>query len=139
MKRHYTAVCGSTKTSRRPVRRIVASVDDWDTVIDGLQDELDRYSDPIDLQTEYGSLLIGICEEVEKELGVWLEPSIQLGQGGLLVFDANDNVVADCDYENFNSDVIDLALTADSESEFKKKYKDFLHYLMDDYASENKD
>lgn len=139
MKRHYTAVCGSTKTSRRPVRRIVASVDDWDTVIDGLQDELDRYSDPIDLQTEYGSLLIGICEEVEKELGVWLEPSIQLGQGGLLVFDANDNVVADCDYENFNSDVIDLALTADSESEFKKKYKDFLHYLMDEYASENKD
>lgn len=139
MKRHYTAVCGSTKTSRRPVRRIVASVDDWDTVIDGLQNELDRYSDPIDLQTEYGSLLIGICEEVEKELGVWLEPSIQLGQGGLLVFDANDNVVADCDYENFNSDVIDLALTADSESEFKKKYKDFLHYLMDEYASENKD
>lgn len=139
MKRHYTAVCGSRKMNKRPVRRIVASVDDWDTVIDGLQNELDRYSDPIDLQTEYGSLLIGICEEVEKELGVWLEPSIQLGQGGLLVFDANDNVVADCDYENFNSDVIDLALTADSESEFKKKYKDFLHYLMDEYASENKD
>jgi hypothetical protein len=121
------------------MRRIVASVDDWDTVIDGLQNELDRYSDPIDLQTEYGSLLIGICGEVENELGVWLEPSIQLGQGGLLVFDANDNVVADCDYEDFNSDVIDLALTADSESEFKKKYKDFLHYLMDEYASENKD
>lgn len=139
MKRHYTAVCSSRKMNKRPMRRVVASVDDWDTVIDGLQNELDRYSDPIDLQTEYGSLLIGICEEVEKELGVWLEPSIQLGQGGLLVFDANDNVVADCDYENFNSDVIDLALTADSESEFKKKYKDFLHYLMDEYASENKD
>jgi len=139
MKRHYTAVCSSRKMNKRPMRRIVASVDDWDTVIDGLQNELDRYSDPIDLQTEYGSLLIGICGEVENELGVWLEPSIQLGQGGLLVFDANDNVVADCDYEDFNSDVIDLALTADSESEFKKKYKDFLHYLMDEYASENKD
>ena len=139
MKRHYTAVCGSRKMNKRPMRRIVASVDDWDTVIDGLQDELDQYRDPIDSQTEYGSLLIGICEEVEKELGVWLEPSIQMGQGGLLVFDADDNVVADCDYEDFNSDVIDLALSADSESEFKKKYKDLLHYFMDEYASENKD
>ena len=139
MKRHYKAVCGSRKMNKRPVRRIVASVDDWDTVIDGLQDELDQYSDPIDEQTEYGSLLIGICEEVEKELGVWLEPSIQLGQGGLLVFDADDNVVADYDYADFNSAVIDLALSADSESEFKKEYKDFLHYLMDEYASENKD
>lgn len=139
MKRHYTAVCGSRKMNKRPVRRIVASVDDWDTVIDGLQDELDQYSDPIDEQTEYGSLLIGICEEVEQELGVWLEPSIQLGQGGLLVFDADDNVVADYDYADFNSAVIDLALSADSESEFKKGYKDFLHYLMDEYASENKD
>lgn len=139
MKRHYTAVCGSRKMNKRTMRRVVASVDDWNTVIDGLQDELDWCSDPIDEQTEYGSLLMGICEEVEKELGVWLEPSIQLGQGGLLVFDANDNVVADCDYEDFNSDVIDLALSADSESEFKKKYKDLLHYFMDDYASENKD
>lgn len=139
MKRHYTAVCGSRKMNKRPMRRVVASVDDWDTVIDGLQDELDQYSDPIDEQTEYGSLLIGICEEVEQELGVWLEPSIQLGQGGLLVFDADDNVVADYDYADFNSAVIDLALSADSESEFKKEYKDFLHYLMDEYASENKD
>lgn len=139
MKRHYTAVCGSRKMNKRPMRRVVASVDDWNTVIDGLQDELDWCRDPIDEQTEYGSLLMGICEEVEKELGVWLEPSIQLGHGGLLVFDANDNVVADCDYEDFNSDVIDLALSADSESEFKKKYKDLLHYFMDDYASENKD
>lgn len=47
--------------------------------------------------------------------------------------------MADCDYEDFNSDVIDLALSADSESEFKKKYKDLLHYFMDEYASENKD
>ena len=139
MKRHYTAVCGSRKMNKRPMRRVVASVDDWDTVIDGLQDELDWCSDPIDEQTEYGSLLIGICEEVEKELGVWLEPSIQLGQGGLLVFDADDNVVADYDYADFNSAVIDLALSADSESEFKKEYKDYLHYLMDEYASENKD
>lgn len=139
MKRHYTAVCGSRKMNKRPMRRVVASVDDWDTVIDGLQDELDWCSDPIDEQTEYGSLLIGICEEVEKELGVWLEPSIQLGQGGLLVFDADNNVVADYDYADFNSAVIDLALSADSESEFKKEYKDFLHYLMDEYASENKD
>ena len=139
MKRHYTAVCGSRKMNTRPMRRVVASVDDWDTVIDGLQDELDQYSDPIDEQTEYGSLLIGICEEVEKELGVWLEPSIQLGQGGLLVYDADNNVVADYDYADFNSAVIDFALSADSESEFKKEYKDFLRYLMDEYASENKD
>lgn len=139
MQRHYTAVCGSIKTSRRPMRRVVASVDDWSMLVEGLQNELDRYRDPIDLQTKYGSLLIGICEEVEEELGVWLEPSIQLGYGGLLVFDANDKVVASCDYGNFNSDVIDLALTSDSESSFKKQYKDFLHFLMDEYASENKD
>ena len=47
--------------------------------------------------------------------------------------------MASCDYQSFNSTVIDLALKSKSESSFKKQYKNFLLSLMDKYASENKD
>lgn len=141
MKRHYTAVCGSTKTSRRPMRRVVASVDDWANLIEQLKADLneDEETDPIYEQTEGGVMLTEVCEEVEEKMGVWLEQSIQFGFGEMAIFNEDDDLVASCDYQSFNSTVINLALKSKSESSFKKQYKNFLLFLMDKYASENKD
>ena len=141
MKRHYTAVCGSRKMNRRPVRRIVASVDDWANLIEQLKADLneDEETDPIYEQTEGGVMLTEVCEEVEENMGIWLEQSIQFGFGEMAIFNEDDDLVASCDYQSFNSTVIDLALKSKSESSFKKQYKNFLLSLMDKYASENKD
>lgn len=67
MKRHYTAVCGSMKTSRRPMRRVVASVDDWSTLVDQLIDASVEGYDPIYELTEAGDAITNICVEVEKK------------------------------------------------------------------------
>lgn len=141
MKRHYTAVCSSTKTSRRPMSRVVASVDDWANLLEQLKADLneDEETDPIYEQTEGGVMLTEVCEEVEEKMGIWLEQSIQFGFGEMAIFNEDDDLVASCDYQSFNSTVINLALKSKSESSFKKQYKNFLLSLMDEYASENKD
>ncbi len=141
MKRHYTAVCSSRKMNKRPMRRIVASVDDWANLIEQLKADLneDEETDPIYEQTEGGVMLTEVCEEVEEKMGIWLEQSIQFGFGEMAIFNEDDDLVASCDYQSFNSTVINLALKSKSESSFKKQYKNFLLSLMDEYASENKD
>ena len=141
MKRHYTAVCGSRKMNKRPMRRVVASVDDWSTLVEQLKADLneDEETDPIYEQTEGGVMLTEVCEEVEEKMGIWLEQSIQFGFGEMAIFNEDDDLVASCDYQSFNSTVINLALKSKSESSFKKQYKNFLLFLMDKYASENKD
>lgn len=141
MKRHYTAVCGSRKMNKRPMRRVVASVDDWANLIEQLKADLneDEETDPIYQQTEGGVMLTEVCEEVEEKMGIWLEQSIQFGFGEMAIFNEDDDLVASCDYQSFNSTVINLALKSKSESSFKKQYKNFLLFLMDKYASENKD
>ena len=141
MKRHYTAVCGSRKMNKRPMRRVVASVDDWANLIEQLKADLneDEETDPIYEQTEGGVMLTEVCEEVEETMGIWLEQSIQFGFGEMAIFNEDDDLVASCDYQSFNSTIINLALKSKSESSFKKQYKNFLLFLMDKYASENKD
>ena len=141
MKRHYTAVCSSRKMNKRPMRRIVASVDDWANLIEQLKADLneDEETDPIYEQTEGGVMLTEVCEEVEEKMGIWLEQSIQFGFGEMAIFNEDDDLVASCDYQSFNSTVINLALKSKSESSFKKQYNNFLLSLMDEYASENKD
>jgi hypothetical protein len=123
------------------MRRIVASVDDWANLIEQLKADLneDEETDPIYEQTEGGVMLTEVCEEVEEKMGIWLEQSIQFGFGEMAIFNEDDDLVASCDYQSFNSTVINLALKSKSESSFKKQYKNFLLSLMDEYASENKD
>lgn len=127
--------------NKRPMRRVVASVDDWSTLVEQLEADLneDEETDPIYQQTEGGVMLTEVCEEVEEKMGIWLEQSIQFGFGEMAIFNEDDDLVASCDYQSFNSTVINLALKSKSESSFKKQYKNFLLFLMDKYASENKD
>ena len=132
MKRHYTAVCGSRKMNERTMRRVVASVDDWANLIEQLKADLneDEETDPIYEQTEGGVMLTEVCEEVEEKMGIWLEQSIQFGFGEMAIFNEDDDLVASCDYQSFNSTVINLALKSKSESSFKKQYKNFLLSLI---------
>lgn len=134
MKRHYTAVCGSRKTSRRPMRRVVASVDDWSTLVDQLIDASVEGYDPIYELTEAGDAITNICVEVEKSEGVWIEPSVQAGDGIIVIYDNDDNELAyGINYRRYNSTVISMAIHSANEQEFREKYRNYLKKLLDEY------
>lgn len=134
MKRHYTAVCGSRKMSRRPMRRVVASVDDWSTLVDQLIDASVEGYDPIYELTEAGDAITNICVEVEKSEGVWIEPSVQAGDGIIVIYDNDDNELAyGINYRRYNSTVISMAIHSANEQEFREKYRDYLKKLLNEY------
>lgn len=134
MKRHYTAVCGSRKMNRRPMRRVVASVDDWSTLVDQLIDASVEGYDPIYELTEAGDAITNICVEVEKSEGVWIEPSVQAGDGIIVIYDNDDNELAyGINYRRYNSTVISMAIHSANEQEFREKYRDYLKKLLDEY------
>lgn len=134
MKRHYTAVCGSRKMNTRPMRRVVASVDDWSTLVDQLIDASVEGYDPIYELTEAGDAITNICVEVEKSEGVWIEPSVQAGDGIIVIYDNDDNELAyGINYRRYNSTVISMAIHSANEQEFREKYRDYLKKLLDEY------
>lgn len=134
MKRHYAAICGSMKTSRRPMRRVVASVDDWSTLVDQLIDASVEGYDPIYELTEAGDAITNICVEVEKSEGVWIEPSVQAGDGIIVIYDNDDNELAyGINYRRYNSTVISMAIHSANEQEFREKYRNYLKKLLDEY------
>ena len=134
MKRHYTAVCGSRKTNKRPMRRVVASVDDWSTLVDQLIDASVEGYDPIYELTEAGDAITNICVEVEKSEGVWIEPSVQAGDGIIVIYDNDDNELAyGINYRRYNSTVISMAIHSANEQEFREKYRNYLKKLLNEY------
>lgn len=134
MKRHYTAVCSSRKMNKRPMRRVVASVDDWSMLVDQLIDASVEGYDPIYELTEAGDAITNICVEVEKSEGVWIEPSVQAGDGIIVIYDNDDNELAyGINYRRYNSTVISMAIHSANEQEFREKYRNYLKKLLDEY------
>ena len=136
MRKHYTAVCSSKKMSKRPLRRVIASVDDWAKLIVQLESEYyDQGIDPLYKITDAGQSLTDICVAVEDDEGVWLEPSVQGGQGMIVIYDKDDNRLASgIDYPSYNSNVVETAIDSATEQEFRVGYQSYLESLLDDYA-----
>ena len=116
------------------MRRIVASVDDWSTLVDQLIDASVEGYDPIYELTEAGDAITNICAEVEKSEGVWIEPSVQAGDGIIVIYDNDDNELAyGINYRRYNSTVISMAIHSANEQEFREKYRNYLKKLLDEY------
>lgn len=100
----------------------------WEDVQNSLQSDFESGIDPIYRQTDAGSYIEGLCQDVESEMGVWLEPSIQAGNGGIWIYSSDDGrcIAEDIDYAGFNDTCIDLALRVNSEEEFKSAYRNYL-------------
>jgi hypothetical protein len=100
-------------------------------IVSMLHDDLYDGADPLYEDTDAGSYIISLCHEVEEQLGVWLETSIQSGQGSITIFDMDDNaLVADIDFAEFDNEVINIALDSQSPSKFKRKYTSYLKHLL---------
>ena len=118
----------------KPVSETSAS---WKHVKDMLADDCAYTIDPLYELTEAGTIINELCQDVEATMGVWLEPSVQLGQGRIWVYSSNDDtcLAEDIDYASFNKSIINLAFTAKSAAAFKKEYKAFLKRSIADHKA----
>lgn len=112
----------------------------WSKLISQLRREAEDGVDSLYEQTSAGDEISSLCTAVENKLGIWLEPSIQGGQGGIWIYSSEDNstLASDYDYQTYNDNVISLALQSKNATEFKNEYESFVQSILDDplYAPE---
>lgn len=77
-----------------------------------------------------GEYIQSIQQDVEAELGVELEPSIQGGQGGMYAYTEDYGNEYIGSYTDFCNQSLDLVLKSKSEKAFKSAYKDMLNELI---------
>lgn len=140
MKRKFTTYPGQRVSAAREEIHSASNrtVSTWSKMKAKLKRDLDRYEDPLYEYTDAGSYLIGLCSEVEEERGLYVEPSVQAGSGGVWIYDQNNNmetVASDYDFYEFDEGIIDAALESRSEAQFKQKYSKFL----DEIIAENRE
>lgn len=107
---------------------------EWSELLEELENDLD-WCDPLYEGTAAGETLEGLMFEVEKELDLYLEPSIQGGHGGIWINQGYEHADGEClaegiDYEGFNSDCCDIAFESNSPEEFQDGYRRFLQSLI---------
>lgn len=94
----------------------------WDRLKSELQSESNNDINSIYEQTSAGSYVDSLAQSVEDEMGIYAEPSIQGGIGGVWIYDNDDNVlVEDLDYETFCESIIDCALSSKTEKDCLNK------------------
>jgi len=110
----------------------------WKSLVNNLQREAEDGIDSLYKQTDAGSKLESIQQEVENALGIWLEPSVQAGRGGIWFRSSEDDstLVSNYDYQTFNEDTVDMAIESKNKTEYKKRYKAYLENILEEYAVE---
>ena len=104
----------------------------WSELQSKLRDELEEYVNPLYEQADGAYELEQLMFEVEHDKGLLLEPSIQLGYGGIWIYDDKSwEILAEgVDYSSFCEHAIDLALESKDEITFKNKYSKMLNELI---------
>lgn len=110
-----------------------ASQENVFTKYEGIKEELieslDYGENPIYEQTSAGMHIDDLASEVEKDLNLFVEPSVQLDRGEVNIM-PNDNATYDnavkIDWNDFCDVLIDIALDVDSDEAFKTRYKSYL-------------
>ena len=114
------------------MKRYVKSSTEYKRIKDELEAELEDGIDPLHELTEAGEYVNYLCSSVEDELNVYAEPSVQAGQGGVWFYDntTDETVAGGYDYQDFNNKIVELALEASNEGEFKSSYKSYLERMI---------
>ena len=111
----------------------------WPQVVKELSQVYD-YDPLYELREPEEEYLAGVMAEVEDSLGIWLEPSIQHGMGGIWFYSTDDDhtVAENYDYETLNNDAVDMAINSKTKKTFMNKYKSYLQNILNDpqYAPE---
>lgn len=98
----------------------------WKNIVDQLVSESEEDINSIYEETDAGAKIDDIAKEVEDSLGIYGEPSIQAGRGGIFFYDSNTgDVLLRMDYEVFCNDLISMAIESSSKKEFVEKLKSY--------------
>ena len=98
----------------------------WKNIVDQLVSESEEDINSIYEETDAGAKIDDIAKEVEDSLGIYGEPSIQAGRGGIFFYDNNTgDVLLRMDYEVFCNDLISMAIESSSKKEFVEKLKSY--------------
>lgn len=117
---------GAGKKNYKPARK------NWTSIIEQLEADCEE-GDPLYEQTNAGDYINSMCMEVEDKLGVWLEPSVQGGQGGIWIYEngTNETLAEDIDYASFNDAILDIAFDSKNMTQFKNAYRNYLKHLLE--------
>lgn len=113
-------------------RRTRGATNQWASIKSELESEQEDGIDSIYEGTHAGEYLTNVQKEVEDSLDVWLEPSVQAGVGSIYFYSTEDDsdVGQPYDYQDFNMDIIELALDSATKAEYKKRYKSYLESII---------
>lgn len=117
----------SKNPSFKDTRKMSSS---WEKLITDLELDCEN-GDPLYEDTPAGSKIMDLCHQVEDKLGLYVEPSVQVGMGGVWIYDSdNSTVVEDYDFETFDDEIIELAIQSKSEADFRNAYQNYLEGLI---------
>lgn len=102
----------------------------WNTIKQTLENS--TYADPIYEGEDGGDILEDMIDNAAASLDITIEPSIQNGKGSQIFYDDNDNELGECDYTDFNCDVVDIALDSSSKNECQSEIKKYIKSLLGD-------
>lgn len=144
MKKTYKAVPSTKKvTASRKIskKRITASDDEFARMQSELSELTEEYSNPLYdcSDDDCVSYFEGISYQVEEEMGLYVEPSVQAGEGGVWIFRDNVPVAEGIDYEDFCYRLIDIYLESSSPADVKLQVGNYYESLLEEYAPEEED
>ena len=106
--------------------------DSWKSFVGQLEQEAENGVDSLYELTDVGNKLQLIQQDVEDKMGIWLEPSVQAGTGGIWVYSKEDDstLASNYDYQTFNEDTVGIAINSKNEAEYRKAYKQYLQNIL---------
>lgn len=86
----------------------------------------------------WSTYLAGPEDDVNKELQIFPEPSVQGGSGGMFIFDESEEGYESfsIDYQDWCDRELEMAASSKSAKQYKEKYKKFVENLLDEYGWE---
>lgn len=95
---------------------------------DIIRSDYERGIDPLYKNSDAADYFNDIMQDIEEEIGLFLEPSIQGGQGKIDFYDTDDNdeYMGWIDYAKFNDGCVRQILRSEDLYDFKYNYEAYV-------------
>lgn len=129
------AIEGSCGKNKKVEASDTFTVDDWMSIVDQLNDDVNRGVNPVAEYTPAGAAVSVLCGEVEDLLAIQMDLSPEDDE--VYVYDEYSDPISDpIEYDEYIDIVFDLAVNSASAEEFKQKYRAKLEDMLNINGSE---
>jgi hypothetical protein len=99
-------------------------------------DELRAYfeqDEHYDFETWESDNLYELEQKVYDKYNIWIEPSVQCGQGGIWIYsnDNNEPLIEGYDYQTFIQEVRNIAMLSNTDEEFIDGFDKYIERILD--------